>query len=62
MEYATYPDGEDIDRGLLSVVDKCDEACGTVWNAAGRDVASGISFCRLKAGDFSQTIKMVVVR
>ena len=30
MGYATYSDGEDIDRGLLAVLDTYDEACGTV--------------------------------
>ena len=28
----------------------------------GREVSSGMYFCRLKAGDFSKTIKMVLVR
>lgn len=31
-------------------------------DARGQEVASGLYFCRLKAGDFSETIKMVMVR
>ncbi|KPL18366.1 MAG: hypothetical protein AMJ92_08270 [candidate division Zixibacteria bacterium SM23_81] len=31
-------------------------------NQGGRDVASGVYFCRLMVGDFSKTIKMVLVR
>jgi hypothetical protein len=36
-----------------------------VWdgrNVVDRQVASGLYFCRLKAGDFSKTIKMVLVK
>jgi hypothetical protein len=38
---------------------------GASWDgrdAGGKDVASGLYFCRLKAGDRSKTIKMVLVR
>ncbi len=51
-------------RILLDVHQKAGEY-GVLWDgrdARGREVASGLYFCRLRAGEFGKTIKMVLVR
>jgi len=55
--------GQEV-RTLLDVEQKA-SSCTVTWN--GRDnmsgeVASGLYFCRLKAGEFSKTIKMVLLK
>ena len=55
--------GQEV-RSLVDAEQKAGQHAIT-WDGRdnlGRDVASGIFFCRLKAGDFSRTIKMVLLR
>ena len=45
--------------------DQMADGYSVIWDGrddVGGDVASGLYLCRLKAGDFSETIKMVLLR
>jgi flagellar hook assembly protein FlgD len=53
---------------VIRVLDRTERAAGrysATWNGkdeAGRDVASGVYFCRIKAGKFNQTRKIIYLR